>query len=180
MDQELALRQSQSLTSQAHSGLTNTGKCSIDLAGHPLTNEDFIQLVDTLKILFPDHNSQSGLSGADEARVTLLFADLLNEGWSGERFELTINRFRRHKFFGKWMPSDFYECSPENDLHDYNWAFNEIQTHQGEKNMDDMEGFRLSGVGPSLWRYKSNVILPPEFVKIHPPSGKNWHKGKQR
>ena len=179
MDQELALRQSQSLTLQARSDLTSTGKCSLDLAGHPLTNEDFTQLVDTLKILFPDRDSQSGLSEADANRAALLFAKLLERGWSQERFELTIDGFQCHKFFGKqWSLGDFFEYAPENDLHNHAWVDSERE--KNPEAMRRMEGFRLNGEGPSMWRYVSNVQLPPEYVKVYPPSEKNWKPGRQR
>ena len=182
MDQELALRANKSALA-TYTGFS-TAKSSIDLAGHrvaiyPLSNggytgEDFNYLKSIFSVLL------GGLSEPDMGKVLALAKILVDDGWSTERLTLTKARFMRtfEAYGSTWTPAKFLECSPEADLHDHKWAEKENNDHPGEGRWKMMEGFRFKST--TLWRYKSDIPLPPEFEKVYPPSNKNWKNGKQR
>jgi hypothetical protein len=161
---ELMLPQPSDLTK------ADEGVCSLDLIGTPLTNEDFVHLVEAIKVVQFDPSSPSGLSEQSQALVTVLFADLIADKWSRERFEATMRKFRKTMFFGRtWSLGQFYKCSPENDLRPHSWVELECHLH-GNKASSMMEGFAVPQADGSLvtmYRYKgTGPVLP--FKRVHP------------
>ena len=134
------------------------GVSSIDLAGTRLTNVDQAALKGTLTIIVGERNAKTA------ARATVLWQHIQDKGWSSERLDATLYAFQERKFYGlNWSLGDFFECSPENDLHDMEWLLSLSDADKARCEIWETPEkrclYRFQGVG---------VDLPKEFVKVYP------------
>ena len=134
------------------------GISSIDLSGTRLKNSDLAALKGTLTVIMGEWDAKTA------ARAAVLWRHVNDKGWSSERLGATLYAFQERKFYGaNWSLGDFFECSPENDLHDNEWYLD-----LSESDRERCEIFRAPD-NKCLYRFRGEgVALPKDFVKVWP------------
>ncbi|MFI5202208.1 MAG: hypothetical protein ACHQNE_07460 [Candidatus Kapaibacterium sp.] len=135
------------------------GISSIDLSGKPLTKRDQDAFIGMLQVTL------GGWTAEDAMKAGLLWDHIEDKGWSHERLQSTLYVFfEKAKVFGKvWYAADFFECAPENDLHDNTWYLDLSESDRAR-----CEIFRAPD-NKCLYRFQgTGVGLPKEFVRVWP------------
>ena len=126
---------------------------ALDLIGSKAAPEDFIKAEVLIKTSF-------GVIYPQE-KFSLLWELILEEGWSKERFNLTVKHFLKHKKYASWNIADWFDYSIK--LFPYSWYLDQIHQFGASANKT-IERYRIQG--KVLYRYYDGSILPFEYLGI--------------
>jgi hypothetical protein len=130
-------------------GLGNQGISIFSLYGIPAKFSDCADAERLLKMNFGNDYP--------EAKFTMLWEMIVEEGWTKERLQSTLKWFLKNKKFPSWTIADWFDYDQK--LYPYSWYQQKIS--EGAKD-SDMQGYKING--SVLWCLKGNE-LPFEKVK---------------
>ncbi|MHB8335807.1 MAG: hypothetical protein ACYDEE_00120 [Ignavibacteriaceae bacterium] len=125
----------------------------MDLIGSKAAPDDFIKAEVLIKTSF-------GVIYPQE-KFSLLWELILEEGWSKERFNLTVKHFLKHKKYASWNIADWFDYSVK--LYPYSWYLDQIHQFGAAANKT-IERYRIQG--KVLYRNYDGSILPFEYLGI--------------
>lgn len=94
----------------------------------------------------------------DIAKYELLFALILEEGWTKIRLRETVKWILKNKKYPNWTIADFFDYNVK--LYPYSWYLHQIANGVSA---DDMEAYKVNGM--VLWKLKDGINLPYEKIK---------------